>query len=103
MKGKYEVEKTVRTVLNQISKFYLMDLKATKKYYGDILNIRNLTPIPFNRENVFIPIKVRKPLYKNDGSFGYVNIKYIKKAYKREDKTIVQLTQGNTIESSIIL
>lgn len=97
--GEYEVEKTIRTVLNQISKFYLIDLKATKKYYGDILNIRNLTPIPFDKDNIFIPIKVRKPLYKNDGSFGYVNLRYINKTFKRENKTIIQLTQGNTIES----
>lgn len=97
--GEYEIEKTVRTLLDQISKFYLIDLKATKKYYGDILNIRNLTPIPFNRENVFIPIKVRKPLYKNDGSFGYVNLRYIKKTFKKEDKTIIQLTRGKAIES----
>lgn len=58
-----------------------------------------MTPIPFNRENVFIPIKVRKPLYKNDGSFGYVNLRYIKKTFKKEDKTIIQLTRGKAIES----
>lgn len=97
--GKYEIEKTVRTVLNQISKFYLIDLNATKKYYGDLLNIRNLTPIPFNRDNIFVPIKVRKPLLKNDGSFGYVNISYIKKAFSDKGKTIIQLNEGNNIES----
>ncbi|MCF6465073.1 hypothetical protein [Clostridium sp. Cult2] len=97
--GKYEIEKTVRTVLNQISKFYLIDLNATKKYYGDLLNIRNLTPIPFNRDNIFVPIKVRKPLLKNDGSFGYVNISYIKKTFSAKGKTIIQLNEGNNIES----
>lgn len=97
--GKYEIEKTVRTVLNRIGKFYLIDLKETKKYYGDILNISNLIPIPFNRNNIFIPIKVRKPLCKNDGSFGYVNIEYIKRTFVAKDKTIIQLTDGNIIES----
>ncbi|HSH35668.1 hypothetical protein [Schnuerera sp.] len=97
--GRYEIEKTVRTVLNKISKFYLIDLKETKKYYGNILNIKNLTPIPFNGGNVFIPIKVRKPLCKNDGSFGYVNIKYIDDTFRKKDKTIIQLKDQNIIES----
>ena len=81
----HEIDSTIRTVLNQLCKFYLIDLKATKKYYGDLLSIKNLVPIPFNKDNVFVPIKVRKPLCKNDGSFGYVNINYIKKT------TIIQI------------
>lgn len=96
--GIYEIEKTIRTVLNQLSHFYLVDLKAAKKYYGDLLAIKNLVPIPFNKDNVFVPIKVRKPLFKNDGSLGYVNIRYIKKVSKLKDNTIIYLTNDNTIE-----
>lgn len=97
--GIYEIEKTTRTMLNKLSKYYLIDLKASKKYYGNLLGLKNLVPIPFNKESVFIPIKVRKPICKNDGSLGYVNIQYIEKTIKSNDKTLIYLTNGNTIES----
>ena len=60
--------------------------------------IKNLVPISFNRDNIFVPIKVRKPLFKNDGSFVYVNIKYIKKVSKLKNKTIIYLSNNHTIE-----
>ncbi|NLW22198.1 MAG: hypothetical protein GXY88_02920 [Tissierellia bacterium] len=97
--GVYEIERAINTILKRLANIYLIDLKATKKYYGDILNMKNLVPIPFTRDNVFVPIKVRKPLYKNDGSFGYVNIRYINKTSKANGKTIITLTNGKTIES----
>ena len=96
--GIHEIEKTIRTVLNQLSKFYLVDLKAAKKHYGNLLGIKNLVPISFNKDNIFVPIKVRKPLFKNDGSFGYVNIKYIKKVDKSQGSTVIYLTDNNSIE-----
>ena len=96
--GIYEIEKTIRTVLNQLGNYYLVDLKATKKYYGDLLAIKNLVPIPFDKDNIFVPIKVRKPLFKNDGSLGYVNIKYIKKVRKLKNNTIIYLVNNHTIE-----
>lgn len=96
--GIYQVNKTIKTILIQLCKYYLVDLKAIRSYYGNLLNIKNLTPIPFNKENIFIPVKVRKPLLKNDGSIGYVNIKYIRKVSLHNEKTIIYLTDNNTIE-----
>lgn len=95
----YEIEKTTKTILNQLSNFYLINLKATRKHYGDLLSIKNLVPIPFNEDNVFIPVKSRKPICKNDGSVGYVNINYINKTVKSKDGTIIYLKNNNTINS----
>ena len=97
--GIYEFEKTTKTVLCQLSKYYLMDLQATKKYYGDILGLKNLVPIPFNKEYVFIPVKIRKPICKNDGSMGYVSIGHIKKITESNGKTLIHLTNHEKIES----
>lgn len=94
----YEIDKTIRTTLSKLSKIYLVDLKAARKYYGNILNIKNLIPIPFDRENIFIPIKVRRPVCRNDGSIGYVNIKYIDKVYKKEERAIIRLKDEKNIE-----
>lgn len=95
----YEVSKTVRTILNQLSDFYLINLKTTREHYGDILSIKNLVPIPFNEDNVFIPVKFRKPICRNDGSVGYININYIKKTSKSKYGSIIYLKDDNTIKS----
>ncbi|NLW39975.1 MAG: hypothetical protein GXY96_03490 [Tissierellia bacterium] len=97
--NRYEMERTVKSLLNLMGKFFFIDLKASRKYYGNLLNVKNLTPIPFNRENVFIPVKVRKPLCKNDGSFGYVNLNHIERTFKKEERTIIELMDGTAIES----
>ena len=97
--GIYNVEKSIRTILNQLSEYFLVDLKASRKYYGELLFMTNLVPIPFNENNVFIPLKVRKPLCKNDGSVGYINIDYIESVSASNDKTIVHLKNKTTINS----
>ena len=97
--GNYYVEKSLRTFLKQLTEYYLVDLKAVRKYYGELLAIRNLVPIPLNHDNVFIPLKVRKPICKNDGSIGYINIKYIERVTESSGKTIVYLKDKTTIES----
>lgn len=94
----YDIDKTLNTVLNQLARYYLVDLKATRRYCANILSIKNLTPIPFNMDNIFAPIKVRKPLFKNDGSIGYVNIEYIDEIRKHRDITLIHLTNDITIE-----
>ncbi len=97
--GSYEIERTVKTVLKQMSKFFLVDLNHIKAYYGNLLNVKNLTPIPFNKDHIFIPVKVRRPIARNDGSLGYINISYIKKVVSIKGKTKIILTNNNSIDS----
>lgn len=94
-----KVGKTVKTMLNQLSLFYLLNLKATRKYYGELLSIKNLVPIPFNEGNVFIPIKFRIPICRNDGSMGYINVNYIENIEKLEEGTLIHLNNQKTIKS----
>lgn len=99
-KGKtYELDKTLKTMLIRLSKYYFVDLKAVKSYYGNLLNIKNLIPIPFNSENIYIPLKIRKPICKNDGAIGYVNIKYICSVTKKDKKAVVSLANGYDLYS----
>ena len=97
--GNYYVEKSLKTFLNQLAEYYIVDLKAVRKYYGELLFVKNLVPIPLNQENVFIPLKIRKPICKNDGSTGYINIKYIEKATEFKGKTIIHLKNKTTIDT----
>ncbi len=97
--GKIEVYKSIRTFLNGLGKYFLLDLKQSNKYYGELLGSNNGVPIPFNKDNIFIPVKVRRPISKNDGSLGYINIKYIEKVVEEDGQGIVYLKFNIKIKS----
>jgi len=95
---RHEFDKRVNTMLMRLSRFYFIDLKSIKRYYGNLLNVKNLIPVPLDGENIFIPLKVRKPILRNDGSIGYVNIKYIERVTEGKDKTIIHLRGNHIVE-----
>ena len=97
--GNYHIEKSLRSFLNQLAEYHIVDLRAVRKYYGESLFIKNLVPIPLNQENIFIPLKVRKPICKNDGSIGYINLKYIEKTTENRGRTTIHLKNKTTINS----
>lgn len=89
--GVLEIPKTIRTIINQLSLYFHLDLKASRTYYGEILNIKNIVPLVFNIEYIFTPIKTRKPFGKNDGCTGYINIKYIDKSKEVDGGTLIHM------------
>lgn len=95
----FYLEKSLRTFLNQLAQHYFLDLRAVRKYYGQLLAIRNLVPLPLNAEDIFIPLKIRKPICKNDGSIGYINIKHIEKTRESKGRVLIQLNNQISIES----
>src|SRR5690554_4644720 len=68
------LEKSIKTVIRLIAKYYMLDLNEAKKRYRPLVSSSNLVPIPLSKSDIFVPIKTRRPMYKNDGAFGYVNI-----------------------------
>lgn len=97
-KDPWIIEKSIRTVVKLIAKYYMIDLRETKQRYGPIVSTPNLVPIPLSKKDVFVPFKVRTPMYKNDGAFGYINIKHIDKISKTGKTSIVYLKDGMKIK-----
>lgn len=97
--GEVVVDRTVRTVINLIAKYFRVDLKASREYYGNIVGSNNLIPLPFDGENIFIPSKVRKPMFKNDGSLGYFNIEYIERIDEEDEFGVIILCDGHRIKT----
>lgn len=79
------INSKLRRVLKNVSGYFALDLRALKREYGDVINSKNLIPIPLNCKDVLIPVKSRIPIAKNDGSIGYFNIRYIDDVIKKED------------------
>lgn len=92
------MEKSIKTIIRLIAKYYFIDLNEIKKRYKPLVSSPNLVPIPFSKKDIFVPIKTRKPMIKNDGAFGYINMRYIKDIKKRDGSPIIHLMNGVDIQ-----
>lgn len=71
------IERNIRTVVNRLYRVKLIDPTASKNYYGQLLNKRKNIPLILDKANIFIMVKTRVPIGKNDGAYTYINSKYI--------------------------
>lgn len=92
------IYKSIRTFISLLSKYFMVDISSSRKYYGKLIGCTNIVPLAFNKDNIYAPLKVRKPISKNDGSFGYFNIRFIKDIIDKNSKIYVSLEKGITIE-----
>jgi hypothetical protein len=95
----YILEKPVNTCLKNIADHYCVNLKANRKVYGKVLGIKNKVPIALSDKHVFMFFKARKPIIKNDGANGYIDINYIKEIYEEKEKVYIELIDGRKIET----
>ncbi len=72
------VPRTIKTVLRNIAKENVVDIRASREKYGKLLGCGRAAPIPINRDIIFIPLKMRRTISKNDSARGYVNCLAIK-------------------------
>lgn len=87
------IYKAINTVIKILAKYFLVDLNACKSYCRKTIGILNVSPLVFNHENIFVPLKVRKPISKNDGSLGYFNINYIKEIKVKDEEVFIILNE----------
>ncbi len=95
------LEKTIRSVIANLCRFYHLDLKASNKSYGDLLTIKKNIPIPFAYDFVLIPIKTRRPIAKHDGAYGFVNMDSIKNisTSKTNNNSLIYISNNRAIEA----
>ncbi len=94
------IESTIKTTIKNMCRFYHLDLKASNKTYGELLSIKRSPPIPFKTDKIFIKLKTRIPLARDDGAYGYINLDYIEKTIKIKEnkKTLIQLRDQQFLE-----
>lgn len=93
------IYKRLLTVLKLIASYYMVDLYATRKYCGNLIGVSNIVPIIFNTENIFVPIKTRKPISRNDGSFAYFNSRFINNIETENSDVYIVLEDNVRIKS----
>jgi hypothetical protein len=65
--------KKTEYVLKELCKERCIDLAAVKRKCSRILSQKNLIPLYLSKDEILIPIKVRRPRVLRDGGYGYVN------------------------------
>ncbi len=65
--------RTVKWNLRRLARLYCVDLEATRCRFGSYLECRQGVPLPISTVLVLVPLKVRRPVGKNDGCYGYFN------------------------------
>ncbi|MDW7673438.1 MAG: hypothetical protein SCK28_02760 [Bacillota bacterium] len=71
------VRRKIKTVLKNLAKAFAVDLSAAKQKYGDLVGRYASAPIPLCAALILMPVKMRKPLVKDDGAWGYVVLEKI--------------------------
>src|SRR5690625_258510 len=93
------VDRAVKTVIKNMSNYYHLDLKQSNETYCKYLSIKRSLPIPFSKDNIFIAIKTRIPISKNDGAHGYIRLNKIKKVVAEKQYSLIYMKKGLSIRS----
>lgn len=92
------LDSTVRTIIRKLCAHYHLDMRASNKYFGGLISVKNGVPLPLTRDKIFIQLKVRKPVGHCDGSMGYFNLDSIEKIKDLKKNTSIILNNGTEIE-----
>lgn len=92
------VNATIKTVIKKLCAHYRLDIRASNRHFGGLISIKNAIPLPFSKDNIFIQLKVRKPIGKDDGSMGYFNLDSIRKIKGLKNDASIILNNGTEIQ-----
>lgn len=89
------VDYTLRTFLRKLCAYYHFDLKASNRHYGKLISARSNLPIPIYPDTIYIQLKAREPIGKDDGAMGYFKLNCIRKIFSKEGVTFVRMENGD--------
>jgi hypothetical protein len=90
--------RTIKTVLTNLARINAIDLRALRQKCGDILGCTKAAPVALSPRLILMPVKVRKPISRNDSSRGYINYFTIDAVDDRGDFCAVTLKNQRVIE-----
>lgn len=89
-------KRKISTIFKQMAKYDLIDMKQVRKMIKIYLNINKDIPYVFNKDNIYIPVKTRKPICKNDGASSFIKISCIDSYIGKE----IYLSNGDCIKTT---
>lgn len=91
------VKKTIKTAVKKLCEHNHVDQKAANSYYGKKLSIRTGIPIVLSLDRIYIQLKVREPIGKDDGAMGYFRLNGISQVLEREGRAVIRLKNNAEI------
>jgi len=98
---KLTLNKSVKSYLVTLARDIGKDVYNVRKMSKKALRRTNGVPLVFSECVVLIPVKVRKPITKSDGSYGYINLACIEDIINNENTTTIKLINNINIEALI--
>ena len=95
--GEEIVKTTAKTFIKNLCKYYHLDYKASNKYFVNLLSVRSNLPLVFSRQLIYIQLKTREPIGKDDGAMGHFKIQGIKKIIERDGKTFLRMKNNREL------
>lgn len=84
----------IRSVIIALARVYAVDLTAQRNALKTRLNRHGVMPFYLNRERVFVPLKMRKPLAAKDMVYGYVDVRFMGEVAANNDRTCMVSLPG---------
>lgn len=90
---------TIETCIKKLADYYNISLHHNRINYGSELGICNKVPVVINENLVYIYVNVRKPMFKHDAAFGYVDFNKVNKTYLKDGYAAILLNSGMIIQT----
>jgi len=97
---KHVMPMTIRTFRSNLCRFYSIDYYSFRKKYGQIIGSINCVPLAISSNKVFMQLKVRTPIFRNDSAMAYIDLYSIERLEKQKDKkgTDIILKNGRKLK-----
>ena len=76
----------ISTVLKSLAKIFTIDIETARAKYSKLVDRKISVPIPLHQDLVLVPVKMRKPIAREDGAWGYVVLSKITCYTKHPEK-----------------
>ena len=96
MESKYRRIKTVKMAFARV---FNIDSDAQRDKYQELFARTNSLPLVLHRELVLVPVKTRKDIPKDDGSWGYMILNKYASSEPTAAGTRITFQDGSTMES----
>lgn len=90
-KSKKVLYKSIKTVFKNLCNHYHLDIKQCNDYYKKFVLNKNSIPTPFSGEDIFIQLKVRNPIGKDDGAKGYFRMDSILEFEQEQGFSLIRM------------
>jgi hypothetical protein len=87
-----------KTCLSRWAKHYRIDLMALKDETEFYLHRKKYLPLVLSEDCTLIPIKVRHPLCRDDGAYGYVREECIAYVDEKDHNAVIHLTNNEEVQ-----